>query len=50
MDQTAVDWQKEIYLNGFAGIRPKVPIDFAKLEAKAKRCMSSQALERMLLV
>ncbi|RAV98284.1 lactate 2-monooxygenase [Pseudochryseolinea flava] len=43
MDQTAANWQKEIYLNGFAGHRSKVPVDFSRLEAEAKRIMSRNA-------
>lgn len=43
MDHTATSWQKEIYLNGFAGLRSKIPVDFARLEKEAKRCMSRQA-------
>jgi lactate 2-monooxygenase len=35
--------QREIYLNGFAGIRSTIPIDWQKLEEKAKRSMSPQA-------
>lgn len=37
------DRQKEIYLNAFAGIRPKVSIDFLKLEEGARRKMSPEA-------
>jgi lactate 2-monooxygenase len=39
----ALEWQKEIYLNGFAGIAPKVPIDFNKLHDLARSKMSSRA-------
>lgn len=35
--------QKEIYLNGFAGRKPAVPISFAALEEAAKNKMSAQA-------
>jgi lactate 2-monooxygenase len=40
---SALDWQKEIYLNGFAGKKLSVPVDFYKLEAKAKQIMTPQA-------
>jgi lactate 2-monooxygenase len=40
---SALDWQKEIYLNGFAGIRPKVSIDLQSLEATARAAMSPEA-------
>lgn len=43
MKFTAPDWQKEIYLSGFAGILPRVNIDLANLEAAAKRHMSRNA-------
>ena len=47
MDNTdknsALDWQKEIYLNGFAGLRPKVNIDLHALEENAKAVMLPQA-------
>jgi lactate 2-monooxygenase len=43
MDLSATDWQKEIYLNGFAGIKPKVNIDLRQLEKNAKRVMSREA-------
>jgi lactate 2-monooxygenase len=43
MDLSATDWQKEIYLNGFAGIKPKVNIDLRQLEKNAKRAMSREA-------
>jgi lactate 2-monooxygenase len=43
MKFTAPDWQKEIYLSGFAGILPRVNIDLANLEASAKRHMSRNA-------
>src|SRR4051812_17959404 len=35
--------QREIYLDGFAGIRSTIPVDLQKLEEKAQRAMSSQA-------
>jgi lactate 2-monooxygenase len=40
---SSLDWQKEIYLNGFAGKKLSVPIDFQKLEARAKQVMTTQA-------
>lgn len=43
MKLTAPDWQKEIYLHGFAGIFSKVNIDLANLEATAKRYLSHNA-------
>jgi lactate 2-monooxygenase len=39
----ALDWQKEIYLNGFAGILPKVNIDLHALEENAKAAMLPHA-------
>ncbi len=36
-------WQKEIYLNGFSGIKPRVNIDFHLLEEAAKKNMSPEA-------
>jgi lactate 2-monooxygenase len=29
------DYQNEIYLNGLRGTRPKLPVDFKSIEAKA---------------
>lgn len=43
MNLSATEWQKEIYLNGFAGIKPKVNIDLRQLEKNAKRRMSREA-------
>jgi lactate 2-monooxygenase len=43
MKNTALDWQKEIYLNGFSGTLPKVSIDLLSLEAQARRQMSEKA-------
>ena len=40
---SAPDWQKEIYLNGFAGKRPAVKISFQQLEEEARKKMSDQA-------
>jgi lactate 2-monooxygenase len=39
----ALEWQKQIYLNGFAGKRLPVPVDFEALEAAARSVMSPQA-------
>ncbi|HEY3406408.1 MAG TPA: lactate 2-monooxygenase [Ohtaekwangia sp.] len=43
MKFSASDRQKEIYLNGFAGIRSKIDIDLLKLEARARAHMSEEA-------
>ena len=43
MNFSALDWQRKIYLNGFAGIRPSVKIDFANLEESARKHMSQAA-------
>ncbi len=43
MDLSATDWQKEIYLNGFAGVKPRVNIDLRQLEKNAKRAMTREA-------
>jgi lactate 2-monooxygenase len=40
---SALDWQKQIYLNGFAGKMPAVPIDAHKLEQAAERVLSPKA-------
>jgi lactate 2-monooxygenase len=40
---SSLDWQKEIYLNGFAGKKLSVPIDFYKLEALARQKMTPHA-------
>jgi lactate 2-monooxygenase len=40
---SAPDWQKEIYLNGFAGKKAAVKFSFEKLEQKAKKKMSKEA-------
>jgi len=39
----ALDRQKEIYLDGFAGIKPAVPISTGALEETAKKNMSPHA-------
>ncbi len=40
---SAADRQKEVYLKGFAGIRSAVPVDWNRLEQKAKQAMSAEA-------
>lgn len=40
---SAPDWQKEIYLNGFAGKKLSVKASFEKLEQKAKRKITKEA-------
>jgi lactate 2-monooxygenase len=40
---SAPDWQKEIYLNGFAGKKLSVKASFEKLEQKAKQKISKEA-------
>jgi lactate 2-monooxygenase len=42
---TATDWQKEIYLNGFAGKKPAVNVSLATLEQQAKAAMSGRAFD-----
>ncbi len=37
---SAADWQREIYLNGFVGKKPAIPISFDALESSAKRKLS----------
>lgn len=39
----ALSWQKKIYIDGMAGIKPRVPVDPSKLEKKAKKAMSREA-------
>src|SRR5580765_4469562 len=39
----AADWQKKIYLNGIAGIRSDIDVDFLKVEEKARSRMSPEA-------
>lgn len=45
MEETnsAPDWQKEIYLNGFSGKKLSVKASFEKLEQKAKKKISKEA-------
>lgn len=40
---SAADWQKEIYLNGFAGTRSAVKISFQQLEQEARKKMNDRA-------
>lgn len=40
---SALDWQSQIYINGFSGIRPKVNIDFTTLEESARKVISPEA-------
>lgn len=40
---SAADWQKEIYLSGFAGNRSAIKISFQQLEQEARKKMSDQA-------
>jgi len=40
---SALDWQRKIYLSGFAGILPSVKMDFANLEESARKHMSEAA-------
>ncbi|HYG03406.1 MAG TPA: lactate 2-monooxygenase [Chryseosolibacter sp.] len=39
----ALDIQREIYLNGFAGKLPRIPVDFNQLERAAKAVMKPKA-------
>jgi lactate 2-monooxygenase len=41
--RSAPDWQKEIYLNGFAGKKLSVKASFEKLEQKAKKEITKEA-------
>ena len=40
---SASDWQKEIYINGLAGIRPAANVSLKNLEARAREVMSPKA-------
>ena len=40
---STADRQKDIYLKGFAGIRSQVPVDWHRLEEKARKQMSPEA-------
>ncbi|WP_461088595.1 lactate 2-monooxygenase [Spirosoma gilvum] len=39
----ALDWQRKIYLDGFAGKAPTIPPDFTQLEQAASQRMSAEA-------
>jgi lactate 2-monooxygenase len=41
--RSAPDWQREIYLNGFAGKKLSVKASFEKLEQKAKKEITKEA-------
>ncbi len=41
--EDALSWQRKIYIDGMAGIRPKVPVDFERLQKKAKKMMTKEA-------
>lgn len=43
MKASALDRQREIYLNGFSGIRSTVNIDLKALEENAEECMNEKA-------
>jgi lactate 2-monooxygenase len=43
MSFSALDWQKEIYLNGFSGQRPTIPIGSHLLESAASQMMTPEA-------
>jgi lactate 2-monooxygenase len=43
MNLSALDWQKKIYLDGFAGNLPRIPVDPLKLELAAKAVLSPKA-------
>jgi lactate 2-monooxygenase len=43
MGTSALDWQKQIYLRGFAGQKPLVSPDFGKLEKQVKEKLSARA-------
>jgi lactate 2-monooxygenase len=38
------DYQNEIYFNGLRGVRPKLPVDFKSLEAKASAALPQSVL------
>lgn len=43
MDYSALDRQKDIYLNGVAGNKPIIPTNYYSLEAAAKKIFSTKA-------
>src|SRR3954465_12686961 len=42
---SATDWQKEIYLSGFAGKKLSVSVDLTTLEQRAKSILTTRAFE-----
>ena len=40
---SALDWQSQIYINGFAGFRPRINIDLTTLEESARKVISPEA-------
>lgn len=40
---SAADYQAQVYLRGFAGQRPRVPLEAKAMEAMAQKCMSPEA-------
>src|ERR1700754_4653853 len=42
---SATDWQKDIYLNGFAGKKLSVSVDLTTLEQRAKSILTTRACE-----
>ncbi len=40
---SAADYQAQVYLRGFAGQRPRVPLEARAMEAMAQKCMSPEA-------
>jgi lactate 2-monooxygenase len=47
MALSGTDWQAQIYIRGFAGMKPSAPIDLSSLEAEARRRMGSEAFAYM---
>jgi lactate 2-monooxygenase len=45
MSLKATDWQRNIYLNGFAGKKLNVNVDLSTLEQRAKSVLTTQAFE-----
>jgi lactate 2-monooxygenase len=45
MSLKATDWQREIYLNGFAGKKLDVSIDLATLEQRARSVLTTRAFD-----
>ena len=40
---SAIEWQKEIYVNGFAGLTPRISVDLNRLEAMARARLNPRA-------